>query len=66
MCGCSGAQAMASNGMKAVGWSYINLDDCWTGPNRTAAGNIMADPCVLQPPAFLHLAVRCCQQLCVE
>jgi alpha-galactosidase len=40
---------MASNGMKAVGWSYINLDDCWTGPNRTAAGNIMADPCVLHP-----------------
>ena len=38
------AEAMASNGMKDLGWEYINLDDCWTAINRSAAGIIMADP----------------------
>lgn len=38
------ANAMASNGMKPLGWEYINLDDCWIATNRTAAGEIQADP----------------------
>jgi alpha-galactosidase len=25
----SAAQAMIDNGMQALGWNYINLDDCW-------------------------------------
>lgn len=33
------ADAMASNGMKAVGYQYINIDDCWQG-QRDANGVI--------------------------
>lgn len=36
------ARAMASNGMKELGYEYINLDDCWAGP-RDAQGNITAE-----------------------
>jgi len=37
------ADAMASNGMKDVGYQYINLDDCWAGP-RDSNGNLTPDP----------------------
>ncbi len=37
------ADAMASNGMKAAGYQYVILDDCWQG-DRDAAGNIEPDP----------------------
>jgi alpha-galactosidase len=33
------AAAMASDGMKAAGYTYINIDDCWQG-ERDAQGNI--------------------------
>ena len=33
------ADAMASNGMKAAGYQYINIDDTWQG-SRDAQGNI--------------------------
>jgi alpha-galactosidase len=33
------ADAMASNGMKAAGYTYINIDDTWEG-TRDAEGNI--------------------------
>ncbi len=36
------AQAMATNGMKDAGYTYINLDDLWHGP-RDAQGFITAD-----------------------
>ncbi len=38
------AQAMVSNGMKAAGYDYVNIDDCWMAPNRDSAGNLVADP----------------------
>jgi alpha-galactosidase len=31
------ADAMAANGMKAAGYEYVNIDDCWEG-NRDAKG----------------------------
>ena len=31
------ARAMASNGLRDAGWTHINLDDCWTGPERNAS-----------------------------
>ncbi|NQX41105.1 alpha-galactosidase [Pedobacter steynii] len=37
------ADAMASNGMKAAGYEYIVVDDCWQ-IGRDSAGNILADP----------------------
>lgn len=37
------ADQMAANGMKAVGYQYIVIDDCWQ-VKRDAAGNIVADP----------------------
>ena len=33
------ADAMAGNGMKAAGYTYVNIDDCWQG-KRDAQGNI--------------------------
>lgn len=38
------ASAMASNGMKAAGYSYVNLDDCWMASNRDSNGNLVPDP----------------------
>ena len=44
---------MAANGMKAIGWEYINLDDCWVAQERTSEGKIQPDagrfPRGLQP-----------------
>ena len=37
------ADAMATNGMKAAGYQYINLDDCWQ-VSRDSSGIIVADP----------------------
>jgi alpha-galactosidase len=51
--GCSGlnetvieqqATAMSTSGMKAAGYTYINLDDCWMAANRDANGNLVSDP----------------------
>ena len=38
------AQAMATDGMKAAGYQYVNIDDCWMAPSRDSAGNLVADP----------------------
>ncbi len=38
------AQAMVSDGMKAAGYDYVNIDDCWMAPSRDSAGNLVADP----------------------
>ncbi|XP_065845536.1 uncharacterized protein [Oscarella lobularis] len=37
------AEAMLSNGMHALGYEYINLDDCWGSEERAADGSIQAD-----------------------
>eukprot|EP00750_Incisomonas_marina_P011167 INCI16350.5.p1 GENE.INCI16350.5~~INCI16350.5.p1 ORF type:complete len:812 (+),score=130.53 INCI16350.5:666-3101(+) len=37
------ADAMATNGMKAAGYSYINIDDCWQ-VERFPDGTIQPDP----------------------
>jgi alpha-galactosidase len=38
------AQAMVNDGMKAAGYDYVNIDDCWMAPTRDSAGNLVADP----------------------
>lgn len=35
--------AMVSSGMKAAGYQYVNIDDCWQ-VSRDAQGTIVADP----------------------
>jgi alpha-galactosidase len=37
------AEAMAMNGMKEAGYTYINIDDCWHG-KRDERGFIQPDP----------------------
>eukprot|EP00041_Stephanoeca_diplocostata_P036427 m.1331336 g.1331336 ORF g.1331336 m.1331336 type:complete len:916 (+) comp24863_c1_seq1:65-2812(+) len=37
------ADAMATNGMRDVGYEYINIDDCWQ-VGRESNGTIIADP----------------------
>ena len=39
----SQADAMATNGMKAAGYQFINIDDCWA-VSRDSNGVIVADP----------------------
>ncbi|MCX5060415.1 ricin-type beta-trefoil lectin domain protein [Streptomyces sp. NBC_00452] len=38
------ADAMVSSGMKAAGYQYVVVDDCWFNPQRDGAGNLQADP----------------------
>jgi alpha-galactosidase len=38
------ADAFVSQGLKAAGYTYVNLDDCWALPDRDARGNLVADP----------------------
>jgi alpha-galactosidase len=38
------AQTMASDGMLAAGYQYVNIDDCWMAPSRDSAGNLVAEP----------------------
>jgi alpha-galactosidase len=38
------AQAMVNDGLKAAGYDYVNIDDCWMAPGRDGAGNLVADP----------------------
>jgi hypothetical protein len=38
------ARAMASSGMKAAGYEYINMDEGWWHGQRDDAGNIVVDP----------------------
>jgi alpha-galactosidase len=38
------AQTMVSDGMKAAGYRYVNIDDCWMAGARDGAGNLVADP----------------------
>jgi alpha-galactosidase len=38
------ADTMISNGMKAAGYKYVNIDDCWLEKQRDANGNLVPDP----------------------
>ena len=38
------ADAMVASGMSAVGYEYINIDDCWIAPTRDSNGNLQGDP----------------------
>jgi alpha-galactosidase len=38
------AAAMIANGMKAAGYDYVNIDDCWAEPQRDANGDLVPDP----------------------
>jgi alpha-galactosidase len=38
------AKAMVTSGMKAAGYQYVNIDDCWLDPQRAADGSLQADP----------------------
>jgi len=37
------ATAMAKSGMKAAGYEYINIDDCWLGSTRDSSGQLQPD-----------------------
>ena len=38
------AQEMVVDGMKATGYDYVNIDDCWMAGSRDSSGNLVADP----------------------
>jgi alpha-galactosidase len=38
------ALAFVSSGMKAAGYQYVNIDDCWLSHSRDANGRLQADP----------------------
>jgi alpha-galactosidase len=37
------AQALVSSGLAKLGYDYVNLDDCWMAPQRTADGQLQGD-----------------------
>ena len=45
---------MVSSGMAAVGYEYINMDDCWLAETRDAQGNLQPDPEVLSSIISLY------------
>lgn len=38
------ADAMVASGMRAAGYRYVNLDDCWMARARGPSGELRADP----------------------
>ena len=36
--------ALIATGLKDVGYTYVNADDCWIAENRTTEGKLTADP----------------------
>ena len=38
------ADTIVANGMAAVGYQYVVVDDCWFDPNRDSAGNLRGHP----------------------
>jgi hypothetical protein len=38
------AKVIATSGMKAAGYQYVNIDDCWSTSTRDANGNLVPDP----------------------
>ena len=38
------AKALVSSGLAALGYDYVNLDDCWMAQQRAANGQLQADP----------------------
>jgi alpha-galactosidase len=37
------ADTLVSTGLKAAGYQYVNLDDCWAQPTRDSKGNLVPD-----------------------
>jgi len=38
------ADYLVSSGLKAAGYTYVNIDDCWMTHDRDAAGQLVPDP----------------------
>src|SRR5947207_3764571 len=38
------ADFFVSSGLKAAGYTYVNIDDCWALPDRDADGNLVPNP----------------------
>jgi alpha-galactosidase len=38
------ADSFVANGLRDVGYNYVNIDDCWALPQRNAQGNLVPDP----------------------
>jgi alpha-galactosidase len=38
------ADVMVSSGMAAAGYTYVNIDDCWSTRNRNSNGDLVPDP----------------------
>ena len=38
------ADALVASGMRAAGYRYVNVDDCWMAPTRDSLGGLRPDP----------------------
>jgi alpha-galactosidase len=38
------ADIIVSSGMKAAGYQYVNIDDCWMSSSRDSGGHLVPDP----------------------
>ena len=51
------AERMANMGLKELGYTYINLDDCWSADERDAHGRLFADP-LRFPQGISHMSTQ--------
>jgi alpha-galactosidase len=38
------AAYIVSSGLKAAGYQYVNIDDCWMSSSRSSTGHLVPDP----------------------
>lgn len=38
------ADSIVRDGLRSIGYRYVNVDDCWQAPTRDAQGRLRADP----------------------
>jgi alpha-galactosidase len=38
------ANQFVNLGLKNLGYTYVNIDDCWHSKSRDSSGNLVADP----------------------
>ena len=43
------ADIVVSSGLRAAGYSYVNIDDCWSLKERDADGRLVPDPVKFRP-----------------
>ena len=52
------ADAMVKNGLKDAGYTYVNIDDCWSKKDRNSTGHLVANPSFAVNPMLYDVVGR--------